>query len=743
MHPFFRREIRPPFAYGVAVALVGLSILASQSLQLPGLLHLLLLVFTVAVLGAGVVGGPGPALLAAALAVLTADYALVPPPGSFKLPRTAPDIVAFAAFLNAAAFTAWASNGRRRITFEQSRGGAISSQLHAEARRRELMLELGARALAGAGLEALCRDATAMTTAALDAKHCAVFELAPNAESLTIVAATGWEPDAVEEITIDADVDTQAGYALHLQEPVIVRDTDAETRFAVPAALRARGVRSGIAVRIAGATRSFGVLIAYATSPRTFSAEEAQFISGVAASLGGVYERKRLEAERTELLARDAAHRSAAEMASRRAAFLAQTSTVLDAVLEPETTLVSLARLAVPALADCAVVDLVQEDGHVRRIDVVDIDPARRDAAQTVRRVPPNLRAEDAFARAIRTGQSVVVSELPEPGSAVDPDHQRLMRMLQCQSLLLIPLVARGQTLGLITLASRAPNRLYGAQDLSLAQELAGRAAIALDNARLYREAQAASRAKDEFLATVSHELRTPVNAVLGWAAMLRENRLDEARAQHACDAIARSARAQAQLLEQLLDLSRIISGKLEVNLAPVRLDGLVQAAIDAVRPAADDKKIQVTTRLDHSIPVLIVDPQRVQQVVINLLSNAIKFTPDDGLIRVELRRDDAQAAIVVTDHGVGIKREFLPYVFDRFRQADTTTAGVDRGLGLGLSIVRDIVERHGGTVSAESAGEGKGSTFTVKLPLRSTSEPLPADNHAPSSAALNGWHAH
>lgn len=742
MHPFFRREIRSPFAYGVAVALVGLSSLVLQWLEAAGSPHLSLLVFTVAVLGAGAVGGPGPTLLAVTLAVLSADYSQVPPPGSFKLPSTTFDIAAFSAFLIAGAITAWVSNVRRRTTLEKSQAQAISSKLDAEARRRELMLELSARAMAGGGLEALCRDAAAGTTAALDMKHCAVFELAPNAESFTIMAAAGWEPGAVEGLTIDADIDTQAGYALHVGEPVIVRDTESEMRFTVPAALRARGVRSGIAARIAGATHSFGVVVGYATSPRTFGAEEAQFISGVAAVLGGVYERKRFEAERAELLARDAAQRSAADMASRRAAFLAQTSTVLDAVLEPETTLVSLARLAVPALADCAIVDLVQEDGHVRRIDVVDIDPARRDAAETLLRVPPNLRDEDAFARAIRTGQPVALSELPEPGSSADPDHQRVMRMLQCQSLLLIPLVARGQTLGLITLASRGPNRLYGPQDLSLAQELAGRAAIALDNARLYRKAQAASRAKDEFLATVSHELRTPVNAVLGWAAILRENRLDEARAQHACDAIERSARVQAQLLEQLLDLSRIISGKLELRVAPVHLDGIIETAIDAVRPAADDKKIRIATSLDHSVPELMADPERLQRAVINVLSNAVKFTPHDGLVRVELRQNDAQAEVVVADHGVGIKREFLPYVFDRFRQADTTTASVDRGLGLGLSIVRDIVERHGGTVSAESAGEGKGATFTVKLPLRSTSEPLP-DSSLQASAALNGWHAH
>jgi signal transduction histidine kinase len=297
------------------------------------------------------------------------------------------------------------------------------------------------------------------------------------------------------------------------------------------------------------------------------------------------------------------------------------------------------------------------------------------------------------------------------------------MKLLECRSLLLIPLVARGQTLGLLTLASRDPLRQYDGADLAVAQELAGRAAIALDNSRLYRESQNASRTKDEFLAMVSHELRTPINAVLGWAAMLREHRLDPSRAEYACDAIERSARAQAHMLEQLLDVSRAISGKLELHLAPAPLAGIVSAAVDAVRPEGDDKKVQITSRLDRSLPLMMVDPDRLQQVVVNLVSNAVKFSPGEGTVEVDVRQDDASAEIVVRDHGIGIRREFLPYVFERFRQAEGNRRKTNRGLGLGMSIARDIVERHGGTITAESAGEGKGATFTVRLPLRAPSD--------------------
>jgi signal transduction histidine kinase len=350
----------------------------------------------------------------------------------------------------------------------------------------------------------------------------------------------------------------------------------------------------------------------------------------------------------------------------------------------------------------------------------------RRADADALRRVAPDLRTEGPFPRAIRTGQPVLMPEITKmtTSSAAEAEHQRLLTRLGCQTLLLIPLVARGQTLGLVTFGSRQPYRYEGA-DLSLAQELAGRAAMALDNGRLHREAQAASRAKDEFLAMVSHELRTPLSAVLGWAAILRANRQDEMRARQALDAIERSVRAQAQLLEQLLDVSRIVAGKFELRLAPARLDEVIDIAIDAVGPAAEEKGVRIEKRLSQDLPLLTIDADRLQQVVTNLLSNAIKFSAGEGPVDVELRRVNGSAEIVVKDEGIGIKRELLPYVFERFRQATGPSATWNRGLGLGLSIVREIVQKHGGTVLAESAGEGKGATFRVQLPLRAAAEPV------------------
>ena len=231
-------------------------------------------------------------------------------------------------------------------------------------------------------------------------------------------------------------------------------------------------------------------------------------------------------------------------------------------------------------------------------------------------------------------------------------------------------------------------------------------------------EAEAANRAKDEFLATVSHELRTPLNAILGWARMLRTTRLNEATIARALETIERNAKAQAQLIEDLLDVSRIISGKLRLDVRSVDVVTLIEAAMDSVRPAADAKGIQLQAVLDPRAGPVSGDPDRLQQVVWNLLSNAIKFTLKEGRVQVRLERINSHIEITVSDTGKGINPDFLPFVFDRFRQADGTITRAYGGLGLGLAIVRHLVELHGGSVHAYSAGEGHGATFTVRLPV-------------------------
>jgi PAS domain S-box-containing protein len=231
-------------------------------------------------------------------------------------------------------------------------------------------------------------------------------------------------------------------------------------------------------------------------------------------------------------------------------------------------------------------------------------------------------------------------------------------------------------------------------------------------------DAEAASRAKDEFLATVSHELRTPLNAILGWGRLLRTSKLNEESFARGLETIERNARLQVQLIDDLLDVSRIISGKLRLTVMPVELSSIIESAVDSIRPAADAKGIRLQVLLDSNAGLISGDPDRLQQVVWNLLSNAVKFTRKEGRVQVRLQRTDSHVEITISDSGRGISPEFLPYVFDRFRQADSSISRMHGGLGLGLAIVRNLVELHGGSVQAESPGEGLGATFTVQLPI-------------------------
>jgi signal transduction histidine kinase len=251
----------------------------------------------------------------------------------------------------------------------------------------------------------------------------------------------------------------------------------------------------------------------------------------------------------------------------------------------------------------------------------------------------------------------------------------------------------------------------------------------ALEREKAAREdAQAANRAKDEFLATLSHELRTPLNAVLGWARLLSSGTLDRDATARAIEIIERNSRRQAQLIEDLLDISRIVTGKLRLEPRDSLVSTVIEAAVEALRPAADAKHIRVEIRPWPAEHPVRIDPGRLQQIVWNLLANAIKFTPNGGRVSVAVREGDSRLLVEVGDTGIGIPPEFLPYVFERFRQAEGTVTRTHGGLGLGLSIVRHLVELHGGEITARSEGEGRGTVFTVSLPIASDAAASPVD---------------
>ncbi|HEY6247710.1 MAG TPA: PAS domain S-box protein [Pyrinomonadaceae bacterium] len=319
------------------------------------------------------------------------------------------------------------------------------------------------------------------------------------------------------------------------------------------------------------------------------------------------------------------------------------------------------------------------------------------------------------------------------------PFHDIPKELLPLTSYLAVPVVSRsGEIVGGLFLGHSTPE-FFTERDEMTATGLSAQAAIAMDNARLYeaakraraeaehgaaenerlyKQAEESSRLKEEFLATISHELRTPLNAILGWARMLRTGQLTGENQTKALDTIERNARAQAQLIDDLLDVSRIVAGKLRLDVRPTDPSTFIDAAVEAVRPAADAKGVHVQKIIDSSAILVPGDPARLQQVVWNLLSNAIKFTPRDGRVQIRLERVNSHIEIVVSDTGQGIAAEFLPYVFDRFRQADQKASRQYGGMGLGLAIVRHLVELHGGNVHAASEGEGKGSIFTVVLPV-------------------------
>jgi PAS domain S-box-containing protein len=362
----------------------------------------------------------------------------------------------------------------------------------------------------------------------------------------------------------------------------------------------------------------------------------------------------------------------------------------------------------------------------------------------------PMPRATEIFGPTFR-GEGVIrlgdVRQDPRYGKN-SPYHGIPPGHLPVVSYLAAPVVLRsGEVVGGLFFGHPEPN-VFTERAERIVVGLASHAAIAIENARLYQQAQsaiverdkllaseqaaradaeAANRAKDEFLATVSHELRTPLNVIIGWSRVLRTGQLDDETRCHALETIERNVRLQTQIVEDILDVSHIITGKLRLKVQPVELAPVIEAAAEALRPAAEAKAIQITLELGAASAIVNADADRLQQVVWNLLSNAVKFTPAGGRVSVRLELREECARIVVNDTGQGIRREFLPFAFDRFRQADSTSTREHGGLGLGLAIVRHIVEMHGGTVSAASAGEGSGATFTIALPLLRHASDQPA----------------
>lgn len=430
----------------------------------------------------------------------------------------------------------------------------------------------------------------------------------------------------------------------------------------------------------------------------------------------------------------DITERKQAEAAQR---LLAEASAVLVSSLDYQTMLAGITQLVVPTLADFCCIDVLRSDHKLQRLAWHSTYPDRQDwFSQAQNSVPSLADRHHPIITVLEQGKGMLIPEVTAAvmeSVAINPEHLQFIRGSQFTSIIAVPLLAHDRKLGVMSLCLVKDScRTYSASDLILAEELAYRVALALDNAQLYTQAQEANRIKDEFLAVLSHELRSPLNPILGWTQLLRTHTFDAATTSRALEIIERNVRLQTQLIEDLLDVSRILRGKLVLNVIPVNLQNVIQAALETVQLAAEAKKIHIHTDFTNNVGMVCGDPTRLQQVIWNFLSNAVKFTPSGGTVEVKLDLDYSEfshslpivyARIQVKDTGIGISPEFLPHVFEYFRQAEGGTTRTFGGLGLGLAIARYLVELHGGTVTASSPGEGQGATFCVTLPVMTSAD--------------------
>lgn len=407
--------------------------------------------------------------------------------------------------------------------------------------------------------------------------------------------------------------------------------------------------------------------------------------------------------------------------------FSTQAGELLASSLDYPSTLNRLTALLVPRLADWCVVHLDGVD--VAEMPIAHVEPSKVEIVRDIyQRFPLPAGSPHGARRVIESGEPQLVRDIDPTlfaRAAQSPEHRSLLEELGARSWLIVPLAVQGHMFGALTLVYSVSGRRYDDAALALACDLARRAAIAIDNARLYRLSQqersrveAATRAKDEFVAMVSHELRTPLNAILGWVRLMRSGSLSEQKREHAFEVIERNANAQSQLVADLLDISRALTGRIHVHPAQVDLANIVDMALEDVRLALEAKRIEVQVELEREHAIMRGDGERLQQVVWNLLSNAAKFTPKGGQVRVGLRRVESDLELSVADNGVGISPAFLPHVFESFRQWDAGSARTHGGLGVGLSIAKHLVDLHGGSIQAESEGLGRGARFVVRLPI-------------------------
>ena len=598
-------------------------------------------------------------------------------------------------------------------------GGANLTVAMLRARSRQATRVSLLQAITAALSRAVTRDDVARTfveraLGALDAHEGGLWSLDAGASEARLVFGAGIDPSARpawERVPLGGDAPPPLAEAILRGEPLFVGSrAEAEARWPATrgAPARLRDDHAFVCLPLEAEGRVVGGACLLFRHPHRFDYDEQVFLMVVA----------RLAAQallRAELYDSERAARAEAEAARQRATFLAEASALLASSLEWEATLASVAKLAVPSIADWCAVEVPETLApDALPLAVAHVDPAKvARALEWRRRWPPDPNAPAGPAAVIRSGRSELYEEIPDlvlVAIARDEEQLRVARELGITSAMVVPLSARGRTLGAITFAAAESGRRYGPADLAMAEELGRRAGVAVDNARIWDEAQRAIRARDEVLAVVSHDLKNPLEAVLLSAALLLRSP-ESPRVRHYGQALQRSAARMDRLIRELLDLSRMDAGKFHIEVRPDRLEAIVEEALVVLAPLAVGKEIALGAEgapLGAEIPC---DRERVLQVVSNLVGNALAFAPRGGHVTVRLALRERDAEVSVSDDGPGIPPEDLPHVFDRYWKSRSRA-----GTGLGLTIARGIVDAHGGKLRVESR-VGEGSTFTFTLP--------------------------
>jgi len=405
--------------------------------------------------------------------------------------------------------------------------------------------------------------------------------------------------------------------------------------------------------------------------------------------------------------------------------FLAEASATLASSLDYRSTVAAVVRLAVPVLGDVCFLDEIGEDGEVHRLEVVFADPKLRDLADRVRLLAPRPGSQSPQAKVLESGKPLLLAELADSDLRDTPEGGEMLRAAGLRSMIVVPLLARGQNLGALTLATAASGPRYSSLDLAFAEEIAHRAALAIDNARLYQHATRATRTRDELIAAVSHDLKNPLATMVMTAELLARSEAPDEKRRRWVESLRRSADAMKHLIEDLLDIARIEAGRLTIEEQRCAVGALLAEALDLMQPLAQQKRLRIERRVPGREVYVRCDRPRIIRVLSNLIGNSIKFTSEGGAITIRAELADREVRFSVTDTGSGIAADEVPHIFERFWQARKTAR---LGAGLGLAIAKGIVEAHGGQIWAQSEA-GKGSTFFFTLPLGDPEDPVPRQN--------------